>query len=146
MEICYIFFLKLFARTDLPRSIFSFVRRGVPQISSLLQKRDVLRADCYILWTFPPTFPFDGLCPQWMSLKHSFLVFFGESPLHHICIFWNRRKKKKSPSTFPARYEMIRTDDIDFMIMRLLALRFSIGPPVRICVHCYWDCGIFLMV
>ena len=49
MQICHIFFLKLFARTDLPRLIFSFVRRGVPQISSLLQKRDVLRADCYIL-------------------------------------------------------------------------------------------------
>ena len=49
MEICHIFFLKLFARTDLPRLIFSFVWRGVPQISSLLQKRDVLRAECYIL-------------------------------------------------------------------------------------------------
>lgn len=93
MEICHIFFLKLFARMELPRWIFSFVRRGVPQISSLLQKRGVLRADCYILWTFPPTFPPDGLCQQWVSLKHCCLDFFWWiTTAPHLFSFWNRRQ------------------------------------------------------
>lgn len=140
MEICHIFFLKLFARMELPRWIFLLCGAVAADFFALAKTRCIACGLLHFV-NVSANIPSWWVVPAMGVFKTLLLGFFLVN--HHCTTFVFFLK---SPSTFPAWYEMIRTEDIDFMILHILAWPFSSGPPVHICVHCYWDCVIFLMV